>query len=179
MNIFFTSPDPKQCAYDLDLKRCNKMVLESVQMASTAVLLSIVGKPLTKETRRLYHELSSSYGVYKPTHSNHPSNIWLRESRSNFFWLLRHIKALNEVRLLNRQNVHKSMELLPNLVKLARHIPDIGLTPFANCAANNSVGVSFKHLEVHTAYKKYLVERWKLDKIPPKWHNGLEPNWRR
>jgi hypothetical protein len=178
MNIFFTSSCPEQCALDLDLKRVNKMILETAQMLSTALLVHRVGVAPNKDNKALYSRLCNDYGLYKPSHANHPSNIWVRETRTNFIWALEHMKALYKVKLAATGKGHASSELIPIFEDLIEWIPEGELTPFANCAANQSVGVDFKHLEVHTAYRAYLSERWRLDKIEPKWYDGKEPEWR-
>ena len=183
MNIFFTSSDPKQCAYDLDDKRGNKIILEVAQMLSTAVQIHNLGLGITppnlKAHRANFEALSRDVGIYKPTHINHPTNIWIRTTRSNYLWALEHMKELVNVKLLATGKGHKSSELIPLLKKLSSLIPEGELTPFANCAANQSIGLDYKHLEVHEAYRKYLSERWKLDKREPTWYGREEPTWRR
>lgn len=72
MNIFYLSSDPVECArwhYD---KHVVKMILEYSQLLSTAHHL-LDGEP--------------SIECYKPTHKNHPSAVWVRESNNNYNWL--------------------------------------------------------------------------------------------
>jgi hypothetical protein len=53
----------------------------------------------------------------------------------------------------------------------AKYIPNGNLTPFANCAANKSIGVSYKHIKDTTlAYQLYLNDRWDNDKRNPTWY---------
>ena len=155
MNVFVTSKCPIECAKYLDTKRVSKMTLESAQLLSAAM-------------RKHGYE---GDGVYKISHENHPSSIWARETRGNYEWLLAHFKALAEEYYARRGHWHKSfVELYETLSEGAKLIPEGELTPFANCAANESKGVSYKHLEdTHMAYKLYLEDRWTTDVREPVW----------
>ena len=155
MNIFITNKCPVKSAKFLDTKRVNKMILESAQMLSTAIR---------------YHGYEGDL-AYKITHKNHPSNIWVRENRSNYNWLLNHFNALANEYHKRRGHWHKSyIKLNELLTKSSNLIPDGPLTPFVNCAANISKGVSYKHIEdTCLAYQLYLNDRWDSDKIEPTW----------
>lgn len=155
MNIFVTDPSPKESAKFLDDKRVNKMILESAQILSTALRqCGYVGSD-----------------IYKSTHVNHPSCIWARTTRSNYLWLLDHFKNLYEQKIKRTNKGHKSFDLYGILNDNAQLIPEGDLTPFVNCAANNSLGISYKHLtNVFDAYKLYLNDRWELDVKTPTWY---------
>lgn len=80
MNIFFVDMDPTKAAQQLHDKHVNKMLIESCQLLSTC---------------RFF--LGDKRAIFcKPTHVNHPSNVWVRSSLTNYLWLLRHLKALCE-----------------------------------------------------------------------------------
>ena len=49
--------------------------------------------------------------------------------------------------------------------RLASRLPS-GSTPFVNCARNKNLGIDFTHLEVHLAYRSYLVARWRSQMRP-------------
>jgi len=162
MNVFATDPSPIISAQNLDNKRVVKMILESAQMLSTAL-----------------HEWGSEWTPYKPTHVNHPSNVWVRETRSNYNWLVEHMEALCNEYTLRYGRVHKSEQHLEAFKELSEAIPEGELTPFANCAANQEFGVSYKHLtDVCLAYRMYLNDRWDKDKRSPEWGNRGKPEWR-
>lgn len=153
VNIFVTDPCPKLSAKFLDDKRVVKMVLESAQMLSTAITECGGTAP------------------YKTTHKNHPCNVWARKTRANYLWLLNHFIALATEYTNRYQKVHKSFNLLPQLIAGAAHIPNGGLTPFANCAANAELGINYKHMDdIPTAYQLYLNDRWDNDKRTPTWY---------
>lgn len=78
MNIFFLSKNPKKCARMHCDKHVVKMILETCQMLWTAFHLT--GKGDWKST------VPGSIKIYKPTHKNHPTAIWIRSSPNNFKW---------------------------------------------------------------------------------------------
>jgi hypothetical protein len=153
MNIFVTDNCPVKSAKFLDNKRVVKMCLETAQMLCTAI---------------------SSFGVntpYKPTHRNHPCNVWVRESKENWLWLYQHGIALCEEYTRRYHKTHKCEGIIRSIYKHNELLPQKGRTKFVNCAANNSVNVSFKHVDdVLEAYKLYLNRRWELDIKPPTWN---------
>ena len=144
MNIFVTSNCPIKCAEYLDNKRLVKMVLETAQLLSTAA--------------RIYS--SEDNRIYKATHVNHPCSKWVRETKQNYLWTLRHFHALSNEYTKRYGKIHKSSLLYPYLKEHAEAMPEGEITPFANCAANKSLGICYKHIEdVHEAYRLYLDER--------------------
>lgn len=152
MNIFATHECPIQSAIYLDDVRKNKMLLETAQMLSTAI------------------NVNGGEAPYKSTHLNHPANSWLRSSKANYRWALRHYAALCRDFYRRRGRHHKSATIAKHLIKGIEYIPDGKLTPFVNCAANHSKGVSYKHIRnVQLAYQLYLSDRWSMDKKEPKW----------
>ena len=149
MNIFVTSICPITSARFLDDKRVVKMILEAAQMLSTALR---------------YHGLNVGY---KATHANHPCNVWARQSRANWYWLYTHAVALCEEYTRRYSKVHKSQDLILELLSYQDLLPAGPRTPFVNCAANKSAGVDFKDVDnVFVAYRYYLYARWELDKRP-------------
>ena len=58
MNIFVINKDPEISARYLDIKRKNKMLIESVQMLSSAI------------------NMNGGTVSYKTTHINHPCTKW-------------------------------------------------------------------------------------------------------
>lgn len=152
MNIFVTDIDPIQSAIVLDDKRLNKMIIESAQLLSTAL---------------------NCYGIkapYKSTHINHPCNIWVRESRSNYVWLLEHYKALSDEYTRRYDKFHKSSQYYSFFLNHRNIIPEKGLTPFKNCSL-------FKDDETILAYKKTMLVKWNKDKSP-KWNRQKCENFR-
>tara|TARA_R100001377_G_C3191721_1_gene110890 strand:+ start:636 stop:1142 length:507 start_codon:yes stop_codon:yes gene_type:complete len=109
MNIFFLDEDTELCAqghYDIHV---SKMILETAQLLSTA------------------HHLADSpvrEMVYKMTHKNHPSSVWVRESKTHYEWLFDLFCELNKEFRHRRGKDHMSW------VKLSKDLssPPPGLT---------------------------------------------------
>ena len=118
MNIFVLDSNPVKCAmYHCD-KHVIKMILESAQMICTTHYVS----PNT----------SISYSIpYKITHINHPCTKWVRNSLSNYKWLLELITSLNDEFKFryNKTINHKSYDSIKNLP--LPNVKDIGLTPWS------------------------------------------------
>lgn len=152
MNIFVTSPCPKQSARFLDDKRKIKMCLESTQMLCTALNVNGVTTP------------------YRTAHLNHPCSIWARESRQNFLWLWEHgMELANEYNRIYGKT-HACKSILEQIKQYASVLPDKGLTPFANCARAKLLGIDYTtESNVYYAYQGYLNERWENDKREPVW----------
>lgn len=145
MNIFATSPDPFESAKALDNKRVVKMVLETCQLLSTAM------------------SLTGGWGPYKITHANHPCSIWVRTSNLNYDWTMAHFEALLKEYRRRYNRVHKCEQWFYPLYHGVRTIPKGPLTPHPNCT-------TFKDVEnVYEAYSLYMIEKWKNDKLKPKW----------
>ena len=81
MNLFYLDRDPvTAAAYHYD-KHKVKMVLEAAQMLCTA--------------HHCYgDEELKDLIPYKQAHLNHPSTIWVRSSRSTYFWAYEYMMAL-------------------------------------------------------------------------------------
>lgn len=129
------------------------MVLETAQMLATAI------------------QRHGGKATYKPTHQKHPSTLFCGDTRANYRWALRHFIALCKEYTLRYGKIHGCQKYLQEFVRGAKIIPEGKLTAFPNCAANQSKGISYKHVEdVHTAYQMYLMERWQTDAREPKWN---------
>lgn len=74
MNIFFLDSNIEKCAqYHVD-KHVVKQRLELAQLACTA--------------HHILGDIETSKIPYKPTHKNHPSAIWVRESLFNYMYVV-------------------------------------------------------------------------------------------
>lgn len=119
MNIFALDQCPIRAArYHMDV-HVIKMILESLQMISTTA--NYFSYPYCGE-------------LLKPTHVNHPCNIWLRESFSNFRWLVELFEELLKEYTLRygKHHVYESKLLVVEDCSrfLSTAMVDIGLTPF-------------------------------------------------
>ena len=136
------------------------MVLESAQMLCTAV------------------NENGGKAPYKSTHKNHPANVWARETRSNYCWLLEHFKGLCQEYTHRFNKEHKCSQLIDFLKENNVYTPTGPLTKFANCAAHKDKGLNFKNeTDVVLAYQLYLNKRFKTDTRKPIWTNRQKPSW--
>ena len=94
MNIFYLHSNPaKAASYFYDRHKV-KMILESAQMLCTA-----------------HHVYGNPDDVpYRQAHLNHPSTIWARESRPNYFWLYEHMIALGQEYTKRYGKIHTTID---------------------------------------------------------------------
>lgn len=149
MQIFVTDICPIQSARNLDDRRVNKMLLESIQLLSTAM------------------HLSGESGPYRLTHQNHPCAVWVRESKANYDWLVRHAEELlAEFYRRRRDNgkakVHACEAALLVVKGGGRNLPAGPLTSFVNCTSG------YRELSsTIDAYRMELADKWERDKLKP------------
>jgi hypothetical protein len=94
MNIFYLHSNPaKAASYFYDRHKV-KMILESAQMLCTAH--HVYGDP--------------KLVPYKQAHLNHPSTVWARQSRPNYYWLYEHMIALGQEYTKRYGKIHKTIE---------------------------------------------------------------------
>lgn len=155
MNIFVVDQDTMVCAKALDDLRLNKMIIETAQLLSTAMI------------ERGYH----GQDIYKPTHRNHPCAVWVRETSENYKWTLLYMSDLVEERQFRTGKNHKSYQIFNILCGGTKMMPQGPLTPFVNCSMHK------EELDVMRAYRLTLITKWIMDKRPPKWTNSIKPSW--
>lgn len=156
MNIFHTSDDPRECALALDDLRVNKMIIETAQLLCTALRLAGV------EDDRLY----------RVTHQNHPSAIWVRESRSNFDWTVQHGIALADAYTDIREREHATLGTLLRCRDYCEVIRPGALTPFANCSMIKS-----EKIPTVRSYQLTMDIKWEFDVRKPTWIGRGPPTW--
>lgn len=76
MNIFMLDEDPRRAAQAHCDKHVVKMVIETAQLLSTA------HRVLDGDER------ADRLALYKATHHNHPSAVWVRECFESYSWAL-------------------------------------------------------------------------------------------
>lgn len=162
MNIFFLDNDPEIAASYYCNSHSSKMTLEFSEILSTN--FSLQGINLG----------------YKPTHANHPSTKWARESKTNFIWFIIHAFAVSAEYTRRYKKIHKSHQILQaaldNMDKL--DLPDIGLTEFAIAINEHQFCrlfcPNFNSLSPVEKYREY----YNYDKAAfAKWKNAETPHW--
>jgi len=101
MNIFYLHEDAKTSAIMHVDSHASKMIIEYAQLMSTAhrVLDGKQVKRLSKKNRLLttydHPDPQLDHTLYKSCHVNHPSGIWVRQSKKNYRWLYEMWTELN------------------------------------------------------------------------------------
>lgn len=145
MNIFYLHKDAYISAKAMTNKHVVKMILESAQLLSTA-----------------HHVLDNDsevikMGIYKKTHVNHPSAIWVRESAYNYIWLRNHLIALLDeyaMRYNKKPTDHKTYNVMMNLFYPPKNIPWVDATPM-RCAITDKSHIVMG--DAVASYRNYYI----------------------
>lgn len=165
MNIFLTSECPAECARALDDRRVNNQVRETAQMLCTAL---------------------RQYGLRAEwpmavAHPHHPATKWVCETADNWQWAFEHFLALGVEKSVRYPDnpPHRSFEELRRPLWEHRGVMPAGaLTPFVNCARRLDLGIDHTgEPDTVLAYRRYVVDRWRLDSVPPAWSHRGPPDW--
>lgn len=92
MNIFYVDRNPETCATNLGDKHVIKMTLETAQL--------------------LCGIFPNGEAPYRRTHYNHPCAVWLRQSKAQYDWLVKHGLALADEYTLRYGKEHKSKSVI-------------------------------------------------------------------
>lgn len=154
MNVFYIDESPEKAAEYLVDRHVVKMSCEYAQLLSTA--------------HRVLDGVSDD-SVYKLTHKNHPSAIWVRESNNNYLWLLDHwVFTLREY-THRYEKFHSSKRLYEKLKNLPKNIPIHQSTQPPLCMPDE-----YKTNNAVDSYRNYYrlgkkgLHTWK-NRNPPKW----------
>jgi hypothetical protein len=173
MNIFYLDADPKTCAQMHVDKHCVKMILEYAQLLSTAhrVLDGTESVGLSDSGRRKKSwRLSDSREpvLYSATHINHPSAIWVRQSRDNYLYLWHLFVELCREYTYRYERTHAT----ERLVDVLALIPDnIGKHPYTEPTPAmpdycKVPGDSIKSYHNYYINEKQRMAVWKKRDIP-------------
>ena len=162
MNIFYLDNDPKVCAEMHNDKHCIKMILEYAQLLSTAHRV-LDGVPTidrggaTGRQRTTYILPDNRDAVlYRATHINHPSAVWVRQSYANYVWLSKLLTELCREYTYRYGKVHKverdglEEELMYPPMNIPPHAPFTEPTP----AMPDEVKVAGDSI---ASYKNYYI----------------------
>ena len=154
MNIFYVNDDPILSADDLAYRHVVKMIVESSQMLSTA--------------HRILGTVISGDILYKKTHINHPSNVWIRESTLHYDWVWHNAKRMCELYTLKSGKKHASEKVLDVLITHPITLYDNGFKRPPACVDDDLKHLAESH-SVKYAYKAYLNRKYQewLDRDKP------------
>jgi hypothetical protein len=151
MNIFALDPSPATSAMMHCDQHLNKMILESAQM------LSVAATQYCKPWRKPFtiHD-----PVYKPTHVNHPCNVWLRQNPDNVLWLTILCQNLNHIRESFGADPHKSMQVIKFCFdEISTQYTFVSSRP-KEFIFVGSPEISIKPGSVHDKYKAYYRQKY-------------------
>jgi hypothetical protein len=159
MNIFYLHTIAPICAsYHAD-KHVGKMLIESCQMLATAHHIHGNGDKVS----------------YKPTHVNHPSNVWVRQSQLHYRYLADLALYLGiEFRKRYGHN-HKSATVLRN--ELMTPPPSLLKMPGIWHNPPLAMPEEFHSLDTVDSYRRFYVS--KQDRMPLVYYKGerQQPFW--
>ena len=156
MNIFFLDKFPMRAVQQYCDKHVVKMILETAQLLSTA-----------------HHELGSAMAphVYKSTHKNHPSAVWVRSGHGQYVWTFTLLHELLKEYTHRYGKVHATARLFEPLSKVPDMIPrgvewtDPPQCIYDECKADDTV----------EAYRNYYKTR--RNEIDMRWTKREIPTW--
>lgn len=175
MNIFFLSHNPSECARQHVDKHVVKMILEYGQLMSTAhrVLDGQLYYGKTKNNSKIQRWLlpdSREDIVWKASHSNHPSNIWVRQSSDHYSWLYNlWLEMLSEYtyRYSKKHSAERMREVFSQVPK---NLPNKGWLSDPTPAMPNEYKVS----NAIQSYRNfYIAEKRSF----ATWKNRTVPDW--
>jgi hypothetical protein len=141
MNIFYTNEDPIICASEHCRVHRVKMILEYCQLLSIAHHV-VDGENAPKE-------------IYKRTHENHPSAIWIRKSIENYNWVLNCAMTLISFHRQHTGKIHKSSLVLEKLKS-----PPKGIAIEKFCPPVQCMPEEFKSDCSILSYQEYLKSKF-------------------
>jgi len=181
MNIFYLHPNPKECAKLHNDKHVVKMILEYAQLLSTAHrfldgTLSIgISNTGRKQTRYVLPNERDNI-LYKSTHINHPSAVWVRQSRDNYAWLWHLLQAVcgeytyryGKVHKVEREGLLEQLRFIP--AGIAEHPKFTEPTPAMPEEFKVSGNSVRSYINYYVGAKQHLASWKKREK--PEWYNN-------
>ena len=175
MNIFYLDHDVRKCAEMHNDKHVVKMILEYAQLLSTAhrVLdgVELIGLSDSGRKKKFWTLGDSrDYTLYKATHINHPSAVWVRKSVQNYMWLAEMLEVLCGEYTYRYGKVHKVerdglMQLLKN--EFPKNLPIAPFTePTPAMPDVYKVGDSINSYRNYYRGDKRSFANWKKRSIP-------------
>jgi hypothetical protein len=179
VNIFYLDHDVRKCAEMHNNKHVVKMILEYAQLLSTAhrVLdgVELIGLSDSGRKKKFWTLGDSrDYTLYKATHINHPSAVWVRQSAQNYMWLAEMLEVLCGEYTYRYGKVHKVerdglMQLLKN--EFPKNLPIAPFTEPTPAMPDNVkiAGDSIKSYRNYYINNKAHLANWKK-RTTPEWY---------
>ena len=159
MNVFFLHHAPSIAASMHCDKHVGKMLIESCQLLATA-----------------HHEYDNGHAVsYRPTHKNHPSAIWVRQSRLHYMWVSDLALGLGREFMLRYRHDHKSRRIL--IDELLYPPPSMAKLPHLWSPPPLAMPDEYKSSDPIESYRRYYAS--KAATMPLVYYRGerRQPQW--
>ena len=185
MNIFYLNPNPDTCAVEHNDKHVVKMNCEYAQLLSTAHRVidgeEWIGRSTTgrKIKRYILEDPHMHNTLYKACHINHPSAIWVRQSKANYDWLYKMWISLGREYTYRYGKTHKSIaDLSAVLASAPENIdtrpaftePTPAMSAYPQCIVDGNSIASYRNY--YWEAKRDFCIWTKRDK--PEWWNEYE-----
>lgn len=179
MNLFYFSENAEENAKQHCDKHTVKMILEYTQLLSTAHRV-LDGVPVRVRARKgnrtkTIYQLNDFRDdlLYGATHINHPVAKWVRQSHSNYLYLVQLLDHLHSEYEYRYGRVHKSKAILIRLRELPLNIPYGAFTSPALAMPDE-----YKTSSATESYRNYFIGEkshiasWKYRNVPG-WYKGV------
>lgn len=175
MNIFYLDSNVAKCAEYHNDKHVVKMILEYAQLLSTAHRV-LDGKEYIdassgrKIKRWRLEDTSLEAQLYKATHINHPSAVWVRQSNNNYTWLMCLFQSL----LMEYTHRYGKMHSCNRLVYWLRK-PPVNIPVGYKTQPTPAMPDEYKVPDSVQSYRNYYLgaknnmAKWKNRPIPEWW----------
>ena len=182
MNIFYLDRDVSKCAEYHNDKHVVKMIIEYAQLLSTAHRV-IDGEQYLDKTangrsikRWRMEDNTLETVLYKATHINHPSAVWVRQSNNNYNWLMCLFQSLLLEYTHRYGKFHATERLVYFLRKPPQNIP-VGYLTQPTPAMPDEYKVPGDSLQSYRNYyvgAKKTMAKWKNRDIPSWWKDATQ-----
>jgi hypothetical protein len=179
MNIFFLDRNPEICAQMHCDKHVVKMIIEYAQLMSTAHRM-LDGKQMIenvngRKLKRWLIDTPKNDVLYKASHVNHPSAVWVRASASNYLWLYNMWSHLLREYTFRYGRRHETEKLFFALARQPNNISTSGWSdpPPAmpdDCKIPNDSLASYRN---YYLLKKSHFAKWTKRNVPAWYSFGL------
>jgi hypothetical protein len=177
MNIFYLDSDIDTCAEMHCDKHVVKMVLEYAQLLSTAHrVLDGIEYIEIQNNRRVVRwrlsDLSMESMIYKATHINHPSAVWVRSSIDHYNWLSGLLSQLLKEYTHRYNKIHKIESIgLNDLLKVVpKNISVLGwIDPPQAMPDDSKRSTSVEAYRNYYCHYKAAFAKWTKRSIPDWW----------
>ena len=168
MNIFYLDKEPQIAAHYHNDKHVVKMILESARMLSTA------HRELDGDDDGTLYDADDI--IYRATHKNHPSTVWVRDNAKHYQWLYNLFESLCDEYTHRYGKEHLTDSKLREILRFQPFFIDTNkrFTQPPQCMPDeykvdgNSVA----------AYRNYYMgeksgfAKWSKRQTPPWWNNN-------